>query len=360
MILVLIIILLLVFILVSKREFYENISLLNSEGIINGYRPQIIRPFDSVSMNPSDDSDCKWPCYSDKKYQKWCSEDNAIRYHAMRPLITNEQYHEMINQIFKGLKSGTKFNELVSEQEKSQSDFSKNDSNFLENNYTLTNAVFCENSQKNIMNFIMEKINNEVYNTPSAQRNGSWEVERFYYIDQVIYEQEIKSMDKVFKLFKIVFGLYNPLRSTTTMVYAVLLADSKLNLELVDIGFVNKDIDPDFSKNTDYEDPYYMTEAEEDPIPWLYMNTINTEKFNEYGFYDKDSIEIEGGIPDSLKEKLKNNNCSTEQLMNCYTPRFTGIDAKGLVDINGKVKDVENNPLVYYNKLEKYDGDIYI
>ena len=90
----------------GTKESFE--SVYNSDGIrlvkpdgviVGGYVPQIIRPFDSVYSHKCD-SGCKWPCYSALKYQKWCSEQNAIDYFAMRPIMDSKEYLQNIEKMF--------------------------------------------------------------------------------------------------------------------------------------------------------------------------------------------------------------------------------------------------------------------
>jgi hypothetical protein len=125
-----------------ERYNDDEIGLIKSDGVIvGGYMPQIIRPFDSVTANPTKGSNCQWPCYSDKKFQQWCSEENAINYHAMRPLISPGQYNDNLKNMMKSIidKKGP-FRGGNGPQD---NQFSKVDT-----------AVFCTESQKAIMSWL--------------------------------------------------------------------------------------------------------------------------------------------------------------------------------------------------------------
>ena len=140
------------------------VNLIKSDGVPLGtYSNFILRPFDSVSANPSKGSNCKWPCYSDKKFQQWCSEENAIKYHAMRPIISSENYNDNLKKMFRNMKDIYTFGEIPS------------DDRFIK----IDTAVYCTETQKSLMNWLMQKIAIEVNKLPEMQRNGSWKSERF-------------------------------------------------------------------------------------------------------------------------------------------------------------------------------------
>jgi len=136
-------------------EFYDDndIGLIKSDGVALGsYTPYILRPFDSVTANPSKGSDCKWPCYSDKKFQQWCSEKNAIEYHAMRPIMSSSDYNNNLTKLFKNIidKNGPKMDSSSFEQIKT--------------------AVFCTETQKSIMSWLMQKIAVAVNKMPECRK----------------------------------------------------------------------------------------------------------------------------------------------------------------------------------------------
>jgi hypothetical protein len=83
-------------------------QLVSRDGsIVNGYQHSIIRPFDNVSVprditrGPFEGRECNWPCYAGSNFQEWCSEDNAINYFAMRPLVSPDTYNEWLVILFK-------------------------------------------------------------------------------------------------------------------------------------------------------------------------------------------------------------------------------------------------------------------
>ncbi len=396
----------------------DEIGLIKSDGVIvGGYMPQIIRPFDSVTANPSKGSKCQWPCYSDKKFQQWCSEENAIKYHAMRPLVSPSQYNNNLKKLMQEIidKKGPFRNGPQDDR------YSKVDT-----------AVFCTESQKALMSWLMQKIALQVTKMPEMQRNGPWKYEMFYDTDVQMY-QFVNPDNSTY--FKIIFNLYNPLRSVSTMVCATVYLING-DPSLVDMDFVNNESMDDYmSPRNGYgsitghnlsstfdsvgggldiiePEPLGFTNTPEgqqmwedfykkDPndFDWNYMNTLEVQKFNKEGFHSNvpsDNIKIEGGVPETLKKALRESGCKEANLMSCVTPGYTGITApsskslnygKGDIDkrleqlniersntnyqiapLDGSVKNVYSDPsLIYSNNnslslrgVETASGTLYI
>jgi len=370
-----------------ERYNDDNIGLIKSDGVIvGGYLPQILRPFDSITANPSKDSNCTWPCYSDKKFQGWCSEENAINYHAMRPLIAPNQYINLLRKMFKGMidKKGP-FNKKQPQ----------------DNVYT---AVFCTESKTSLMSWLMQKVAVQVSKMPEMQKNGPWKSEQFYDTDVQLYQYVLPDGTTY---FKIIFNLFNPLRSVATMVYATVYIVNG-NPSLVDIDLVNNESMDDYMApkngfgpinahniNTAFESvgggmdviqpepigfpnsPKGVRMADDswkkDPneFDWLYQNTLEVQKFNKEGFYSNvpgDNIKIEGGVPESLKKVLRNpsNTCNEAQLMSCITPTYTGVLGVSAKAINSSINEKEignlgiqrTNNMVNY-KVAPLNGEVH-
>ena len=353
----------------SKISNNEKIQLIKKDGVITGgYVPQILRPSDNVSLtNNNNNKNCNEPCYTDYKHQKWCNEKNAMMYYGMRPIITPEQYNDNLKKLF---------NSIIDEP--------KSSGNIQDDKYT---AVFCTETKESIMSWLMQKIAKAVENMPSMKRNGPWEIERFYHTDVKMYQYIDDITNQLY--FKLIFNLYNPLRSISTLVQATIHTINEIPI-LKDIDFVNSGMmnsyipsdgvygpingqnispgskGPKYGNIIDNFQPLGFDESPEgikewennyksnpNDFDWNYKNTLQIQKFNKNGFYSnnpQDNIEIEGGIPDSLKEKLKA--CSQENLMSCMTPRYSGISSNIINnndDINGDVKNVYNNPQLVYS-----------
>ncbi len=324
----------------------EKISLIKPDGVtLGGYLPQIIRPFDNITAQ-SKDSSCNFPCYSDIKHQKWCNEENAVKYYGMRPLINPSTYNQNLLKMF---------NHLID----------KNVPAGMNPNDDAYAAVFCTETESSIMSWLMQKIAIAVSKMPEMQRNGTWKSERFYETDVQLY-QFVGENGQV--NFKIVFNLYNPLRSVATLVEAtVYLVGGKPVLK--HMGFVNDGEMGDYmapengwgainAQNVtssekggfgiEMFEPLGVAESpqgmqmweaakKQDPneFDWNYQNTLEVQKFNKYGFYSNvpgGNVKIEGGVPESLRGKLRH--CKEDNLMSCATPGFTGVVAVSASSLN--------------------------
>lgn len=348
----------------------QPIQLLNqSGGIINGYQPSIIRPIDNVRI-PKDITygdgttmSCNGPCYTGSKYQQWCNEDNAINYHAMRPLINSDQYTMLLYELFDTITDKTlPYNKLS------------------DNNYAF---VFCQNTQQSIIKWLMEKIMEGVVRIPGMKRNGPWKYEQFHYTDVKMWNYK----DNSGMYYKLVFNLYNPLRSVSTLVKAVVYIgpNSQNQYKLVSIGLVNQyDWKMTGETNIDGIQGFNLAGSGrnqqinvgveiEPPTPtvpeWNYKNTLLEQEFNQYGFYENgNNVKIEGGVPNSLKNAINNiEQNASSYLYGCAKPAFTGtkptyrflngeagtngeIDfhKRKLTDVSGNIQNVYDNPSIVF------------
>lgn len=342
----------------SKRENNETIRLINGDGVpLGAYRHQIIRPFDNTtpkSENPKMGMECKWPCYSDLKHEKWCDESNAIKYHAMRPLLNPQQYNDLLKQMFR----------LITDHNVPMK-LTPNDSQFT--------SIQCTYNVESIMKWLMGRVALAVSKMPAMHKNSTWGVEQFSYTDVQPY-QFISDNGQVH--FKIVFNLYNALRSTATLVVAHIYLQGSTPL-LQKIDFVNNEEMTDFTGpqngwgpingqnitgDIEQFEPLGVPESPDgmrtykkqwmnDPneFDWLYQNTLPVQKFNQYGFYSnelKDNLDIKGGVPDSLKKQIRS--CSNDQLSACYTPAYNGYANGQPVKPDGNPHNVQVNPQPIY------------
>ena len=374
-----------------ERYNDDDIGLIKSDGVIvGGYMPQIIRPFDSVTANPTPGSKCNWPCYSDRKFQQWCSEENAINYHGMRPLVSPSQYNNNLRKMFAG---------IIDKKGPFKAGKGPQDDQYS----TVDTAVFCTESQKALMAWLMQKIALQVTKMPEMQRNGPWKYEQFYDTDVQMY-QYVNPDSSTY--FKIIFNLFNPLRSVSTMVYATVYMING-DPSLVDMDFINSQSMDDYMapqngygpitghnvsstfdsvgggmdiiepeplgfKNTPEGQQMWEDFYKKDPneFDWNYMNTLEVMKFNKEGFYSNvpgDNIKIEGGVPESLKKALRTSSCKEANLMSCVTPGYTGItgvsarslnENKGSLDKRLEQLGVERNNAMVDYKIAPLDGSV--
>ena len=331
----------------------QPIETLKSDGsVIGSYNHSIIRPFDTIHLKRTtpQGEKCSWPCYSGEKYQSWCNKDNAVNYFAMRPLVTPDTYNGWLTNMFNYLSQpGHEVSKLL--------------------NVDLVPKVFCQPTLDNygdeesvVMKWLMEQIAQAVSNIPQMQNNGPWRREEFHHTDVQFYSFGANGLDS--SVYKIIFNLYNALRSTSTLVECVVLnPGNKGNYVVAKMGFVNNGewkladekpndglvgynlppVGQDYQINLNSANLPIQTE-----MGWNYGNTLNNQEFNLHGFYEPGyNVPVLGGVPDSLKSQLKQ--CENSMTMLCETPRYDGINSEGkMVNNNGQPHMVQNNPSIVY------------
>ena len=331
-------------------------SIRNYDGsIANGYQPSIIRPneYTGYKKHADDGTACSWPCYSGSKHQNWCNEENAIKYYAMRPLVTPKNYNELLMNLFNHIVvPGNTVSKILDSK--------------------LTPKMFCSDGnpfddideKRKIMKWLMEKIAVGVNQIPKMKKNSSWGNEQFHHTDSEMYA--FTTDNGKGSVFKLVFNLYNPLRSTSTMVETVVISPNDKGYVLAKMNFVNKGewdtTNPNLPEamrgyNLGKSNGDLVVDMNSPGLPnssllkWNYGNTLNIQEFNEFGFYENGkNVEISGGVPESLKAAIAKHN--GHMLLGCATPGFTGVSSETdkVVRNNGVPKMVKNNPSLIYKK----------
>jgi hypothetical protein len=332
----------------QRKEYNNPPSFLNKYGgIINGYQPSIIRPMDTV-MVPKDIKResvtelCKWPCYAGSKFQKWCSEENAINYHAMRPIVQPNEYNEWLVKLFNTIMMREKFS---------------NDSGPVDGpDGPIWTAVFCDSTKSSLMDYIMAKITEGVKVIPEMHKNGSWGVEQFFWTDPRIFMYVVFANETSVVYYKVLFNLYNPLRSVSTEVECTITVNPKtMKQVIIYMGFISGDI---MTSETDQIPGYNLPQVgrnfqinvnagpEPTSFDWNYGNTLLSQQFNRYGFYEEsDNVIIETDMSDTLKKQIKQFEVSSPEYL-------LGAGQAGL-GLNGVPKTVPaNSTNVYQSTLQ--------
>lgn len=327
------------------------IQTITKEGnIVSGYSPSILRPFDDVYVprKTPDGHDCSWPCYAGSKYQKWCSKENAIGYYGMRPLVDPKDYNGWLINMFNYLVDpGHEASKLLTTD--------------------LTPMVYCDN-EKTIMDWLMGRIQEAVLAIPQLQNNGSWKFEQFYPTDTQLYAFKGRTEGRDVFVYKIIFNLYNTLRSTATLVECVIL-DSGESYRIAKFGFVSLgdwEVTNDNLPMGGYNlgrpgmEPNINLNSARIPVgdvnDWIYGNTLVNQKFNEYGFYEPGlNCTVEAGVPDSLLTQLKM--CENSMLSTCEVTKYSGQTTNGIVNPGNMPVMVKNNPnYIYTNNGTKINS----
>jgi hypothetical protein len=356
-----------------------------------GYSSIILRPFDSVhvprdikrSIDGSVEKEykCDWPAYAGSKYQQWCSEKNAVMYHAMRPIMSPDDYTRALYKLFKVITGPNQSRVPKGDWKKG---LVPKDSKAL---------VFCGLSSKEIMDFLMLKINSDVPKVPELMKNGSWISEQFYWAEPATFYYFIDPSGREF--YNILFYLYNPLRSISTMVQAIITPATNNDFVIVFMDIINSKMwRTDGRPGTDtVEGIEPFTPGPSGPsgidlsgtshvfgmsqgapyseLPWIFGDKVLKQEFNEHGFYDpgntvngihqvsSNNVNIQGGVPDSLKAQIKTFEKNSPSYLipsatnsyNGYNESipFSGINSKeSSPGTSGMPINVLNGPVPFY------------
>lgn len=288
---------------------------------LGGYQPSIIRPIDDVYL-PRDIKrgtfveKCDYPVYSGAKQQVWCNEQNAIDYYGMRPIIEPDAYTLLLKRLFETVVMRSvgsydyqgllkKYSFDVPDPQKFQ-------------------AVFCSETESTIMNFIMKKIAEAVNVMPEMHKNGPYKIEMFYYTDPTVF-QIITEKGNLY--YKLIFNLYNALRSVSTLVETVIagVPSKDKNIDPMIIGMTFASNIEKFSDSGLPAAPIprighsniVLSDTNPTDVSWLYKNTLDNNEFNKHGFYeDGYNVDFEVSIPENLRRKIqKFENGSKEYLL---------------------------------------------
>jgi hypothetical protein len=287
---------------------YEPISLYKLYGgPLGSYQNSILRPLDTVSVpidikrgtfgpnDPAEDVACKWPNYAGSKFQQWCSEENAMKYYAMRPILNPDNYYDLLNKLFDTIV-------LQSNNSIRKSPIFPNEDAW--------NVVYCTESKKDIMSFIMERVTKSVSLIPEMYKNGSWVIEQFHWTDAEVYM--LVSSGKLY--YRVLFNLYNPLRSISTRTECVVAThlDSRMKPIIIYMGLVSaeksQDNDPVGYNLNSQDEGISLTDNYPTDLTWNYGNTLVSQTFNKYGFYDpEETVELSEKeyLPGSLSKRIR-------------------------------------------------------
>lgn len=288
------------------------------------YSPTITRYFpNTVTQNI-----CQTP-YTNNKLDTTKNMNIYTYQYANRKILNPDQYIELVKKLLKDL-SKRKIN------------ISKIDNNLLiEKDYL--------GDPEAITKFIDNDINNVVKKNKYLQNNGPWKYEYFFTSNPKIYYYEVNNKNKIFKnlpetfnLFKIIYTLGNPLRSSyTSCLGFITQINNELELQYTD--FVN-----DFERPVQDNLKVIPSEA----LKFTFVNTIADKDFDQFAnpvdysglnyikeYRQGDKIDIKADIPEEFKQnKFKKQ----------YLPPLSGTGSKypPIYSHDGKSK-IFNSPPLY-------------
>lgn len=277
------IIILIVLIIIFTTNFYDFFKGLNTEN----YTSSIVR---YLPCNKSQNS-CSFP-YTNNKLNKTCNDDVYTFQYGNRKLLNPEQYLVMVKKLLNDLSTNninisSLSNEILSDK-----------------NYT--------GDQELIINFLNNKINKLIREKTYLQNNGPWKYEYFNVSSPSIYYYEVNNQNKLFinlpgtfNLFKIIYVLGNPLRSSYTSCL-VFITEINGNLEIQYTSIVN-----DFEKFQKDN----LNVLSDEKLDFSFLDTIVNNKFDQFGhpnnysglnyieeFREGNTVDIKADIPREFKE----------------------------------------------------------
>lgn len=283
---------------------------------LGGYTHSILRPFDSV-YKPRDiqygshTKKCDWPLFAPNGHQKWCNQEDAVNYYAMRPIVSPDTYSDWLVEMFNYLVTPDHEVSKLLDQE-------------------LIPNMFCM-AQEEVMRWLMQRVEEAVHKLPQMQNNGSWKFEQFYATDVQFYSFGTQNG---YSIYKIIFNLYNTLRSVSTLVDCVIM-DKEGQRKLLRMGVVTQDHREWQMDGQNLGSPKYGVGIDSGlrnyGFEWDYGNTLESQKFNEVGTFDPHhNISIEGGIPESLRGAIQA--CQGGSILPIpQTIGLTGVSANGSI-----------------------------
>ena len=251
------------------------------------YTPSVVR---YLNCNKSQNN-CPFP-YTNNKLEIPTNNNVYTYQYANRKLMNPEQYLNMIRHLL--------------------NDLSHKKINITNIPNELLKEEYYTGDQEPIIDFLNSEINNLVSSKDYLQSNGPWKFEYFNVSSPTIYYYKVNNennmfpnLPNVFNLFKIIYVLGNPLRSSYTSCLAF-ITEINGKLELQFTTFVN-----DFEKSTKDKLDVVPSQA----LDFSFINTIATNNFDEYGHPNNYSglnyieeyrqgkpIKIKADIPNEFKK----------------------------------------------------------
>ena len=305
---------------------------------IENFKPSIVRP---LPCNKPQNT-CKFP-FTNNKLEKTANEDVYIYQYANRNILNPNDYMKLVKHLLKDL-SQKRIN------------IHKLHDNLL------TKKVYLGDREP-IIEFINSKLNELIRTKNYLQHNGSWKYEYFFVSDPTIYFFEFDNSSKLFpnhpdkfNLFKIIFTLGNPLRSSYTSCFAfITLINNQMEIQYTNI--VN-DLE-EIQKDENLKDNLDVIPNE--ALDFSFLDTIATNDFDQYGhptdfsgindikeYREGTKIEVKPEIPSQFKK----HNFEVQHL----PPQFGNGNCKYPPIYNANTNENIKKDLKYFNSPPLYEG----
>tara|TARA_B100001093_G_scaffold509668_1_gene574142 strand:- start:9799 stop:10686 length:888 start_codon:yes stop_codon:yes gene_type:complete len=208
-------------------------------------------------------NNCQYP-YTNNKQWSTTNNDIYINQYSNRMIITPEMYMIMVKK-------------MLNDLSEKNINVGNIDHMLKEIDYTL--------DQGEIINFFNKKLDEIISVKSYLQQNGTWKYERFFCNSPEIFLYEVDNSNKQLKdskgydlpykfyLFKIIFVLSNPLRSSYTSCFAFITVINNV----YEIQYTNVVNDPDkkFKDNLDV--------IPKEALNFSFINNIENLDFDQFG-----------------------------------------------------------------------------
>jgi len=224
---------------------------------------------------------CKYPS-TNNKLNTLCNKEVAKYQYGDRFIKNPNKYLEMVARLLDDLSSSSKMD-----------------------NYKLTDKNFLGDPDY-LTQFMNLKVNKLIQDKEYLQKNGSWKYENFYISEPTIHYYSTDEQN--INVFKIIYTLGNPLRSSYTSCIAFIKEHGEQSgkLEIVYTTFLNE-----FETNNNQSN---LDVIPKEALNFSFLGTlanIDTTKFGNSGnysgindIYEKhdEKLNIKADIPDEFKE----------------------------------------------------------
>jgi hypothetical protein len=254
------------------------------------YTPSIVRYLPCTKSQ----NNCPFP-YTNNKLNDTCNNDVYTYQYANRKLLSPDKYLDLVKHLLNDL-SIKKLN-VTNLPDK------------------LLSEKYYEGDPEYLSNFLNAKINKLITNKKYLQNNGPWKFEYFYASNPTIYYYEVNNNNNdelilsnfpnKFNLFKIIYTLGNPLRSSYTSCLAFITQINN-ELEIQYTGLVNN-----FEKL--HKDNLNVIPSE--ALDFSFIDSIANYKFDQFGnsnsysginyikeYREGKPVDIKADIPKEFKE----------------------------------------------------------
>ena len=327
----------------------ETFNTLNSHTLKTFNKENFSRIIPRYQNATLENNTCKKP-FTNSKRNTPCSKPVYTFQFGNRMLINPNDYNKMVKKVLDDLRT-------INENE----NYNFDNNNLIEEDY--------KGDQSQIINLLNSKLKKLSETKSYLQNNGAWKYEQYYASEPTIYFYRLKEPSDVF-LFKIIFTLENPLRSSYTNCYAFIslknptlnningITNNLNNMNIIKAGIVSED-----STNSEmFENKNYINSENaidklvDGQLNYTFLNVMPQLEFDQWGHPVNNSgiqlsEEVRQGTPVKIEPEIPSEFKDPDFKMQYLPPEF----GNGICDYppkytlpNGNTYFM-NNPPVFVN-----------